>query len=174
MTTTAPNPYSSQELAAAQQYGVNPAWYAALINVESSNNPGATSSAGAQGLSQLMPKTAASVGVSNPLDPQQSITGGANYFSQMLKAAGGDYSTATMYYNCGPGNTCPAGQAEASAVSNLFNQSGGTGNSFLDGLNMTGQGIGNGSSTVMGTPTSGLNGLGIRLMEPISRACQPS
>lgn len=124
MATTAPNPYADMTNAAAAQYGINSGWFDALLNVESSYNPNAVSSAGAIGLGQLMPKTAASVGVTDPRDPGQNIQGSANYFSQMLQKAGGNYALATQYYNCGPGNTCPAGINEANMVGQIAGQSG--------------------------------------------------
>jgi len=75
---------------------------------ESSYNPSAVSPAGAQGLMQLMPATAASVGVSNPFDPNQSALGGAQYLEQ-LYAKYGDWNTALIAYNEGPGNLASQG-----------------------------------------------------------------
>ena len=117
------NPFADMETQAANQYGVNPSWFQALTTVESSQNPNAVSSAGAIGLGQLLPSTAAGLGITNPQDlynPQINLSGSANYFSQMVRLAGGDYHTAVEYYNCGPGNTCAAGQAEADAVTKQF------------------------------------------------------
>jgi soluble lytic murein transglycosylase-like protein len=95
--------FSDQINAAAQKYGIDPALLKGLIRQESGFNPNAKSPAGALGLTQLMPGTAAALGVSNPLDPAQAIEGGAKYLSQQLKAFGGDPRKALAAYNAGPG-----------------------------------------------------------------------
>jgi soluble lytic murein transglycosylase-like protein len=89
--------------AAASKYDLDPALLKGLIRQESNFNPSARSPAGASGLTQLMPGTAASLGVTNPLDPAQAIDGGAKYLSQQLKAFGGDVRKALAAYNAGPG-----------------------------------------------------------------------
>jgi soluble lytic murein transglycosylase-like protein len=89
--------------AAAQRYGIDPAVLHGLIQQESGFDPNSTSSAGALGLTQLMPGTAASLGVTNPLDPAQSIDGGARYLREQLDAFGGDVVKALAAYNAGPG-----------------------------------------------------------------------
>jgi soluble lytic murein transglycosylase-like protein len=96
-------PYGDQITAAARRHGLDPALLAGLIRQESGFNPSAGSSAGAQGLTQLMPGTAAGLGVTNSLDPAQAIEGGAKYLAQQLKAFGGDVARGLAAYNAGPG-----------------------------------------------------------------------
>lgn len=88
---------------AAARYGLDPAVLHGLIQQESGFDPNSTSGAGAEGLTQLMPSTAASLGVTNPLDPAQSIEGGARYLSQMMAQFDGNVSDALAAYNAGPG-----------------------------------------------------------------------
>ncbi len=88
---------------AAARYDVDPAVLHGLIQQESDFNPSAQSSAGATGLTQLMPGTAASLGVANPLNPAESIEGGARYLSQLTTQFGGNTANALAAYNAGPG-----------------------------------------------------------------------
>src|SRR5262249_5151367 len=96
-------PYEQQIDAAASKYGIDPAVLKGLIKQEAGFNPNAGSPAGAEGLTQLMPGTASSLGVSNVHDPAQSIDGGAHYLKMQLDRFGGDYSKALAAYNAGPG-----------------------------------------------------------------------
>jgi soluble lytic murein transglycosylase-like protein len=96
-------PYAAQITQAAQANGIDPALLAGLIKQESGFNPNAGSGAGARGLTQLMPGTAAGLGVTNVLDPAQSINAGAKYLKQQLDAFGGDVTKALAAYNAGPG-----------------------------------------------------------------------
>jgi len=97
------NPYEAQIEAAAQRNGIDPSLLRNLVRAESNFNPRATSGAGAMGLTQLMPGTAAGLGVTNAYDPVQSLEGGAKFLRQMLDQFGGDPAKALAAYNAGPG-----------------------------------------------------------------------
>jgi len=88
---------------AGARYGLDPALLKAVCLAESGMNPNAVSRAGAQGLMQLMPATAAGLDVSDPFDPEQSIMGGALYLARQLDVFG-DTRRALAAYNAGPGN----------------------------------------------------------------------
>jgi len=96
-------PFGAEITAAAKKHGIDPALLAGLVKQESGFNPNAGSPAGARGLTQLMPGTAAGLGVSNVLDPLQNLDGGAKYLRQQLDAFGGDVTRALAAYNAGPG-----------------------------------------------------------------------
>lgn len=97
------SPYDAAIAQAAARNGIEPALLHGLIQQESGFNPNARSSSGALGLTQLMPGTASSLGVSDPLDPTQSIEGGARYLGEMLAKFGGNTADALAAYNAGPG-----------------------------------------------------------------------
>ena len=86
---------------AASENGVDPLLVAAIAFVESGYNQGAKSPAGAIGTMQLMPTTAAELGI-NPDDQADNINGGAKYIKQMLDYFGGDVEKAIAAYNAGP------------------------------------------------------------------------
>lgn len=104
---------------AANANGVPPALALAVAQQESSFNPGAVSPAGAQGLFQLMPATAASLGVTDPFDAAQSAQGGTAYLAQ-LYAQFGNWGTALAAYNWGPGNVSAYGAAAAPASTQAY------------------------------------------------------
>ena len=95
-------PYASQIRAAAVAAGMDPLLLASLVYAESGFNANAVSKCGAQGLTQLMPGTAASLGVTDSFDPQQNLNGGARYIATQLKAFG-RVDLALAAYNAGPG-----------------------------------------------------------------------
>ena len=86
---------------AAARYQVDPRLVAAVAQTEFGGNQEAVSPAGAVGVMQLMPETAAGLGV-NPYDKRQNIEGGAKYLRQMMDTFGGDVQKAVAAYNAGP------------------------------------------------------------------------
>lgn len=90
-------------LKAAQVHRVPPELIKAMMLVESGMNHRATSPAGAQGLMQLMPATARSLGVDDSYDPHENVFGGARYIRKMLDRFP-NRRHALAAYNAGPGN----------------------------------------------------------------------
>jgi len=89
---------------AAQHYGMEPSLVKAVIQAESAGDPLAVSPAGAQGLMQLMPETAAELGVRDSFNPAQNIMAGTRYLRQLLDRYQGDVKLALAAYNWGMGN----------------------------------------------------------------------
>lgn len=87
---------------AAERYRLPPALVKAVMAAESGFNPRAQSHAGACGLMQLMPVTAAEMGVEDIFDAAQNIHGGARYLRYLLNHFDGDVKLAVAAYNAGP------------------------------------------------------------------------
>ena len=92
----------------AAKYDISPALLEAVVWQESRWNEGALSPVGARGLAQLMPGTAAQLGV-DPHDPTANLEGGARYLRMQLDAFGGDIEKALAAYNAGPRRVQQAG-----------------------------------------------------------------
>lgn len=103
-STAAPSaagPYAGLFAAAGSRHGVSPALLTAVARAESGFNPAARSPAGAQGLMQLMPATAAGLGI-DPWKPEEAVEGAARLLKQHL-ARFGSTELALAAYNAGPG-----------------------------------------------------------------------
>ncbi|MBX2836315.1 MAG: lytic transglycosylase domain-containing protein [Gammaproteobacteria bacterium] len=93
----------SSFLSAATEHRLDLALLRAIARTESCFDSQAISRAGAEGVMQLMPTTAASLGVTNAFHSDQNIRAGALYFSKMLKKFNGELPLALAAYNAGPG-----------------------------------------------------------------------
>jgi hypothetical protein len=102
-TVADPCEISAMAQQSASKYGLSPNLLSAVINVESSGNPNAVSSAGAMGLMQLMPSSVADANISDPYDPMQNIDAGARKLSGLLSEFGGNLDLALAAYNAGAG-----------------------------------------------------------------------
>jgi soluble lytic murein transglycosylase-like protein len=111
--------YASQIQASAARFNIPPSLALAVATTESHLDPNAISPKGAIGLFQLMPATAAGLHV-DPNDPSQNITGGLTYLQQLYNQYG-DWNTALIAYNEGPGALAskgiyPSSQAYADSI----------------------------------------------------------
>lgn len=96
------NRYGWEIRQAAERYGVEAKLVEAVIRVESGFDPWAVSRKGAQGLMQLMPQTAALLGVRNSFNPSQNIDGGVRYLRHFIDRYRGNLPLALAAYNAGP------------------------------------------------------------------------
>lgn len=94
---------------AADHFRVDPKLVDAMIRVESAYNPRAVSSKGAMGLMQLIPSTAASLGVENPFDPRENIRGGVTFLRSLLDRFNGNIKLSLAAYNAGPNRVAEDG-----------------------------------------------------------------
>ncbi len=89
--------------AAARRHGLDPQLVLAVVSVESGFRAQAVSPKGAQGLMQLMPGTASSLGVGDAFDPEQNLDGGVRHLGSLLALYDGDVRRALAAYNAGEG-----------------------------------------------------------------------
>lgn len=94
-------PFAQAVAAAAERHGLDPKLLHAVVAVESAYRVRVCSTAGACGLTQLMPGTAAELGVVDRFDPADNLAGGANYLARQLHRFG-DVRLALAAYNAGP------------------------------------------------------------------------
>jgi len=87
---------------ASERSRIDADFIASVIRAESGNNPRAVSRKGAQGLMQLMPETANTLGVKDSLDPVDNVDGGVRYLRELLVRYNGDAAKALAAYNAGP------------------------------------------------------------------------
>ncbi|MBN2061943.1 MAG: lytic transglycosylase domain-containing protein [Deltaproteobacteria bacterium] len=87
---------------ASERFNIDPNLVKAVIKAESDFDKGALSSKGAQGLMQLMPKTADEMEVDDPFNPEENIFGGTRYLSILLERFNNDKNLALAAYNAGP------------------------------------------------------------------------
>lgn len=107
-----PQPFDAIVRRIATEQDLDPNLLHAILIVESAYRPDAVSSAGAQGLAQLMPGTARELGVNDPFDPEQNIAGGGAYIAGMLGRYR-DVRLALAAYNAGPGRVDRLGRVPA-------------------------------------------------------------
>ena len=88
----------------AREQDIDPKIIRAVVEAESDYKINDVSKDGAKGLMQLMPDTAREMGVSNPFDPYDNLTGGTKYLKQMIARYPGRFDLALAAYNAGPGN----------------------------------------------------------------------
>jgi Transglycosylase SLT domain len=98
------SPFHDLVVAAASRYGVDAELITSVMEVESNFDPKAVSRKNARGLMQLLPETAARLGVKNIFDPQENIDGGTRYLHELLQLYNNDLTLTLAAYNAGPEN----------------------------------------------------------------------
>jgi len=106
----------------SKEYGVDSKLVLAVIKAESNFDSTAVSSAGAQGLMQLMPENCKENGVSNPFNINQNIKGGVEQLKGYLDSYGGDVQMALMAYNGGPGTMEKRGVTSSSDLYKMYEE----------------------------------------------------
>jgi len=96
-------PFEQRVIAVATAEGLDPALVLAVVEVESGQAPDAVSPKGAVGLMQVLPETAAQIGVADAADPARNLEAGCKYLAALLESFGGDVELALAAYNAGPG-----------------------------------------------------------------------
>jgi len=100
---TSDRPYEESIAATAMRHGLDPALVRAVIEAESGYDPQAVSAKGALGLMQILPETAALMGLPEPADPASNLEAGCRYLAALQDIFGGDVELALAAYNAGPG-----------------------------------------------------------------------
>src|SRR5579859_4299191 len=95
-------PYANFIASAAQTHGVDADLIVSVITAESKFNPKAISRKNARGLMQLLPETAARLGVKNSFDPRENIEAGTKYLRELLDRYDNDLALTLAAYNAGP------------------------------------------------------------------------
>jgi hypothetical protein len=103
MSETSRNQYATEIREISSRHGVDPNLVESVIRAESAFNPTAVSRTGARGLMQLMPKTAAVLGVRDSFNPRENIEGGVRHLRYLLDRYPGNVSLAVAAYNAGEG-----------------------------------------------------------------------
>lgn len=112
-------PYMDYIYEASQTYGMPVNLILGIIKAESDFNNDCVSYAGAKGLMQLMPETAAEVGVTDVFDPRQNILGGVEYVTKLINRYNGDVKLALAAYNTGPGKIAQRGVTSSNSAEYL-------------------------------------------------------
>jgi len=112
-------PYMQYVQEASQTYGMPVNLILGIMKAESSFNNECVSSAGAKGLMQLMPETAAEVGVTDVFDPRQNILGSVEYITKLVNKYNGDVKLALAAYNTGPGKIARYGVTSSNSADYL-------------------------------------------------------